>query len=128
MPQGALTPRSRRILASLVKEHIETGEPVASLILVRRGGLSLSSATIRSIVAKLEDEGYVRQPHTSAGRVPTDLGYRSYVDLLLEGRRPGKPAAAVEALLRQQAGGAPLMEEVLTVVSHALSRDRKSVV
>lgn len=127
MAHAALTARSRRVLATLVREHIETGEPVASLILVRRGGFSLSSATIRSIVARLEEQGYVRQPHTSAGRVPTDQGYRSYVDLLLEGRKPGRSKAAVEALLRQQAGSAPLMDEILTAVPHVLSRASHSV-
>lgn len=127
MAHAALNPRSRRVLATLVREHIETGEPVASLILVRRGGFGLSSATMRSIVAKLEEQGYVRQPHTSAGRIPTDRGYRSYVDLLLEGRKPGRTAAGVEALLRQQTGDAPVMDDILTAVPHVLSRASHSV-
>ncbi|MCK7491521.1 MAG: hypothetical protein MZW92_07325 [Comamonadaceae bacterium] len=79
-----LSDRTRRVLATLVREHIETGEPVASQALVRRGGFGLSSATIRNILVQLEELGYLRQPHTSAGRVPTDLGYRSYVDQLLQ--------------------------------------------
>ena len=62
-----LSERSRRILATLVREYIETGEPVASQVLVNRGGFGLSSATIRNVLAQLEELGYVRQPHTSAG-------------------------------------------------------------
>ena len=63
---------------------------MASATLVKRGGLGLSSATVRNVLASLEEQGYVYQPHTSAGRVPTDLGYRCYVDMLLELRRPGR--------------------------------------
>jgi len=79
--------RSKRVLAALIREYISTGEPVASSVLVAAAGLGVSSATVRTILARLEDEGYVQQPHTSAGRVPTDLGYRCYVDMLLESKR-----------------------------------------
>jgi heat-inducible transcriptional repressor len=113
-----LSERSRRILAALVGEYVETGQPVASATIVKQCGLELSSATVRNVLASLEEQGYVYQPHTSAGRVPTDLGYRCYVDMLLELRRPGR-APAVEAQLL--AGGAGLMDEALTTVSHVLS-------
>src|SRR5216683_5779321 len=93
--------RSRRILAALVREYIASGEPVASSLLVTAAGLGVSSATVRNILARLEDEGFVQQPHTSAGRIPTDRGYRFYVDLLLETKRPGRTASAVEARLRR---------------------------
>src|SRR6188508_2285136 len=83
-----LNPRSGRVLTTVVREYIYTGEPVASVVVARRGSLGVSSATIRSVLARLEEQGFVRQPHTSAGRVPTDRGYRFYVDLLLEARRP----------------------------------------
>ena len=79
--------RSKRVLAALVREYIASGEPVASSLLVSAAGLGVSSATVRNILARLEDEGYVQQPHTSAGRIPTDRGYRFYVDLLLESKR-----------------------------------------
>jgi heat-inducible transcriptional repressor len=115
-----LSDRSLRVLATLVREHIETGEPVASGILARRGGFGLSSATIRSIVAGLEEQGYVWQPHTSAGRVPTDLGYRCFVDQILQIKRPVR-SAAVEAQLRQQVGSASDLDSVLSTVSHVLS-------
>src|SRR5689334_12097130 len=100
-----LSDRSRRLLATLVREYIETGEAVSSQTLASRSGLGVSSATVRNVVAQLEDAGYVHQPHTSAGRVPTDQGYRFFVDLLLESRRATRPgAAALEQELRQQAG------------------------
>jgi heat-inducible transcriptional repressor len=115
-----LSDRSRRILAALISEYVETGEPVASQTVVRRGGLGLSSATVRNVLAALEEQGYVYQPHTSAGRVPTDLGYRCYVNMLMEGRRPGR-ASAIEAQLLADSASAVLMEETLTHVSHVLS-------
>ena len=80
-----MTDRQRRILASLVAEYIDQGEPVSSSWLAEHSDLGLSSATVRSILARLEEQGLVHQPHTSAGRVPTDSGYRLYVDLLLRG-------------------------------------------
>src|SRR5213594_976127 len=100
--------RSKRILAALVREYITSGEPVASSLLVTAAGLGVSSATVRSILARLEEEGYVQQPHTSAGRIPTDRGYRFYVDLLLEAKRTssrGRTANAVEARLRRGGSG-----------------------
>jgi len=120
MATSRLSDRSRRVLAALVAEYVETGEPVASATLVRRGGFGLSSATVRNVLASLEEMGYVYQPHTSAGRVPTDLGYRCYVDMLLESRRPGR-ASGVEAQLLAQAANPGLMGDALTTVSHVLS-------
>ena len=101
-----LPERDRRILAVLVHAYIDQGEPVSSLWLANRG-FGVSSATLRNIMARLEDLGYVRQPHTSAGRVPTDLGYRLYVDQLLVDRKSSRPAPQVEARLRlgQDEGG-----------------------
>jgi heat-inducible transcriptional repressor len=127
MSTPALSERTRRILAALIREYIETGEPVASAALVRRSGLALSSATIRNVLAQLEEMGFVWQPHTSAGRVPTDLGYRFYVDSLLEARRISKDASAVEARLRQQAGDVPLIDDVLSSASHVLSEISRHV-
>ena len=77
-----LSDRSTRLLATLVREYIESGEPVPSQVLARKSGLGVSSATVRNVLAQLEDLGYVHQPHTSAGRVPTDRGYRVLVDRL----------------------------------------------
>src|SRR5437764_14199642 len=94
--------RSKRVLAALIREYIATGEPVASSLLVTGAGLGVSSATVRNILARLEDEGYVQQPHTSAGRIPTDRGYRFYVDMLLESRHAVRTTHAVEARLRRE--------------------------
>jgi len=81
-----LAERDKRILGVLVHAYIDQGEPVSSLWLANRG-FGVSSATLRNIMVRLEELGYVRQPHTSAGRVPTDLGYRLYVDQLLAERK-----------------------------------------
>src|SRR5262249_60716217 len=99
--------RSSRILAALVREYIALGEPVPSSLLVSASGVTISSATVRNILARLEEEGFVQQPHTSAGRIPTDRGYRFYVDLLLEGRRSGRTAQAVEARVRGKTTAPP---------------------
>lgn len=127
MSSPALSDRTRRILATLVRSYIETGEPVASATLALKAGLNVSSATVRNVLAQLEDMGYVWQPHTSAGRVPTDAGYRCYVDMLLDSRRSTKDVSAVEARLRQEAGDAPLMDDLLSSTSHVLSEAGKGV-
>ncbi len=94
-----LDPRRRLILQRLVEAFLERAEPVSSAAVARRlGDLNLSSATIRAAMAELEELGLLRQPHTSAGRVPTELGLRLYLDSLLEPRlRPGD-RAGLEAL------------------------------
>jgi heat-inducible transcriptional repressor len=122
-----LPERSRRLLATLVREYIATGEPVASQRLAQESGLGVSSATVRSLLAQLEESGYVHQPHTSAGRVPTDRGYRVFVDLLLEGRRRTRLPAVVEHRLREQAERSPLIDDLLASVSHLVSRAARHV-
>src|SRR5918996_1335848 len=122
-----LSDRSRRLLATLVREYIEAGEPVSSQTLARHSGLGVSSATVRNLLAQLEELGYVHQPHTSAGRVPTDRGYRVFVDLLLESRKPARPAALVENELRQHAERSPLIDDLLVSVSHMVSRAARHV-
>ena len=109
--------RSRRLLAALTQEYVDHGVPVSSRWLATHGGFGLSSATVRHILASLEEAGYVSQPHTSAGRIPTDLGYRCYVDQLLEHHRVARSTSAVEARLRQ----AGSVNGVLSNVSHELS-------
>src|SRR3954467_5629489 len=118
--------RSKRLLAALVREYIASGEPVASSLLVRAAGLGVSSATVRSVLARLESDGFVQQPHTSAGRVPTDLGYRFYVDLLLESKRRHRAATVVEARLRRETI-APLADVVLSQASQMVSQASRSV-
>jgi len=113
--------RSKRVLAALVRQYIASGEPVASSLLVTAAGLGVSSATVRHTLALLEDEGYVSQPHTSAGRVPTDRGYRFYVDLLLEQKRTRRRSNVVEARLRRD-NSSVLLDSLLPQVSHVLSQ------
>jgi heat-inducible transcriptional repressor len=112
-----LPERDRRILGVVVQSYIEQGEPVSSLWLASRG-VGISSATLRHIMARLEEQGYVRQPHTSAGRVPTDLGYRIYVDELLAARRSARSAPRLEARLRR----AGTVVDLLSHASHEVSR------
>jgi heat-inducible transcriptional repressor len=83
-PEEALSERAQLLLKALIENYIRDGQPVGSRTLSRDSGLSLSSATIRNVMADLEDLGFVASPHTSAGRVPTDKGYRFFVDTLLK--------------------------------------------
>ena len=122
-----LTPRAAQILAALVGEYIDTAEPVGSARLAKLCGLNVSSATVRNTLAELEELGYLQQPHTSAGRVPTDRGYRFYVNQLLATPRSVRGGAAVEAQLRRDAGTPALAEDVLAAVSQVLSRASRLV-
>ena len=100
-----------------MQAYIEHGEPISSLWLASRG-FGVSSATLRNVMSRLEELGFVRQPHTSAGRVPTDLGYRSYVDGILAERRALRHAPDVEERLRR----AGTVEDVLEHASQEISR------
>jgi len=79
-----LNQRTKDILFSLVHNYINTGGPVASRTVVKKTNLKLSPATVRNVLADLDDMGYLTQPHASAGRVPTDMGYRFYVNHLMD--------------------------------------------
>lgn len=78
-----LDSRKQNILLAIIKNYLETGEPVGSRTISKLEGITLSSATIRNEMCDLEELGYITQPHTSAGRIPTDKGYRFYVDLMM---------------------------------------------
>src|SRR6187551_3644325 len=96
-----LDPRSHEILRAIIEEYIATAAPVGSHALVERRNLGLSPATVRNIMAELEDAGLLMHPHTSAGRVPTNAGYRLYV----ESMAPQISLAPVERLMiRHQFG------------------------
>jgi heat-inducible transcriptional repressor len=120
MAQTALDERRREVLRTLIQLHIETGEPVGSESLSRVLRRSLSPATLRAVMADLEALGYLEHPHTSAGRQPTDDGYRFYVDSLM-GQQPLPPGQreAIESELR---GGDSSAEQTLERASHLLSR------
>ncbi len=93
-----MDPRHREVLIALIREYIDSAQPVGSRILAKRYFKNLSPATIRNAMADLEDMGYLAQPHTSAGRVPTDQAYRFYVESFpppsAQAARPGEPAPA----------------------------------
>src|SRR5438045_8354387 len=81
---GPLDLRAQAILRAVIEEYVATATPVSSQALVERYGLGVSSATVRNILAELENAGLLTHPHTSAGRLPTDQGYRLYVESLVE--------------------------------------------
>jgi heat-inducible transcriptional repressor len=86
--QAELTQRQSEILRLVVEEYVATGQPVASKALAQRSGLDVSPSTVRGELAELERLGLLTHPHTSAGRMPTDHGYRFFADRLLERLRP----------------------------------------
>src|SRR5213083_318354 len=81
-----LDSRAREVLREIIMQHVATGEPISSRSLAKGGRFQLSPASLRNVMADLEDLGYLQQPHTSAGRVPTDRGYRFFIDYLMKSR------------------------------------------
>ena len=114
-----LNPRSLEILRHVVDMYVETGEPIGSLTLAERLGHQLSSATIRNVMAKLEDLGYLYSPHTSAGRLPTDEGLRFFVHGLLESSQLSLEDTALieERCLEKKLSLPQLLAEVSTLLS-----------
>src|SRR5438093_1479359 len=86
MPKS-LTERERQVLEAVIETYVETAEPAGSRTISKRFAMALSSATIRNTMSDLEEKGYLYHPHTSAGRIPTDLAYRVYVDSLMRLRQ-----------------------------------------
>ncbi len=123
--------RGQAVLAAVIKEHLVTGEAVGSLVLSDRfaHGHGWSSATIRNVMAELEEAGLVEQPHTSAGRVPTDKGYRYYVDNMLgEARLSRADLKAIDAVFSStgfESFSSP--ERLMEKASHALSELSENV-
>lgn len=115
-----LSERARTILELVVRDYIKTAEPVGSEALVKRHGLGLSSATVRKVMAELEEKGLLAQPHTSAGRAPTEEGLKRYVGEILA---VDHLSAEMRALInRQLAGGPSKAEAVLLLCSRVLSQ------
>lgn len=83
-----MEPRKQQLLQLVVEKYIETAEPIGSKFLVEDAGLDISGATVRNELRDLEAAGYLTHPHTSAGRIPTELGYRYYIDELLSPKAP----------------------------------------
>jgi len=113
----ALSARATEVLHSIVEAYMVTGEPVASRAISRTSRDSLSAATIRNVMADLSDEGYLEQPHTSAGRIPTQKGIRSYVQSLT-GRRM---LTAEISRIRNELSGLDTMEARVERSSHLLT-------
>ncbi|HLC20587.1 MAG TPA: heat-inducible transcriptional repressor HrcA [Candidatus Methylomirabilis sp.] len=111
--------RQRQILRAVIHDYTTSGEPVGSRIIARRYLKYLSAATIRNVMADLEEIGYLSQPHTSAGRVPTDLGYRFYVDSLMQRPRLSKTEESrIEQGIRPGSGKPEeLMQEISRILS-----------
>src|SRR5262245_37565073 len=109
--------RGKEVLKALIQLHVETGEPVGSESLSRVLQQRLSPATLRNVMADLERQGYLAHPHTSAGRIPTDEGYRVYVDSLMSHHSlSAKDAAAIESALRAGDGS---FDQILENASRA---------
>lgn len=114
----ALPDRAREILRDIIHTHIATGEPVSSRILAKHAQHHLSAATIRNVMADLEDQGLLRQPHTSAGRVPTEDAYRLYIESLMQTRQV---SASERRYIDDQLDIAGAADELVSIASHLLS-------
>ena len=116
-----LNERERTILKCVIQDFIETATPVGSRFISKRHDreLGLSSASIRNVLSDLEQLGYINHPHTSAGRVPTDLGYRFYLDWLM---RKSDPSPAEQQTIRENLHSAEEMEQMLRDSSRLLAR------
>ncbi len=113
-----LNPRARQILYAAVTEFVATGEPVGSRTLSKKSGLDLSPASIRNVLSDLEELGYLHQPHTSAGRIPTDKAFRLFIDALME-RREVSPDEHARIIRRfhEMAPGDDVMRETGKLLS-----------
>ena len=118
-----LTDRQRLILNAVITQYVDTGAPVPSKGLAAAAGLDISSSTVRSECATLEEQGYLTHPHTSAGRIPTDFGYRKFVDQLMSGgsiRASSRVAVRVaDSVSRDNLGGE--VEAALREITAAMS-------
>ncbi|OGR84612.1 MAG: heat-inducible transcription repressor HrcA [Elusimicrobia bacterium RIFCSPHIGHO2_02_FULL_57_9] len=112
--------RKKNLLQWVIHYYIKTSKPVSSAVVAQEAGLSLSSATIRSILQELEEEGYLHQPHTSSGREPTDKGYRFYVDYLVDVQRLASNEK--EKIDRQYRNRIEAMDTLLSETSKLLSK------
>jgi heat-inducible transcriptional repressor len=118
MPFPELTERERRVLEAVIQSYVETAQPAGSSAIARKFGLGVSPATIRNTMSDLEEKGLLFHPHTSAGRVPTDVAYRIYVDSLL----PMTPMALKEReqLSARIASGGSAVESILRRAAQSL--------
>ena len=132
--EHGLSDRKLKILHAIIQNYLETGEPVGSRTISKYTDLNLSSATIRNEMADLEEMGYIMQPHTSAGRIPSDKGYRLYVDMLMEEKEQELSemqeqmlvkADKMDQLLRQAAKVLANRMNYATMVSTPMNNENK---
>lgn len=112
-----LDERKKKILQAVIRNYLETGEPVGSRTISKYTDLNLSSATIRNEMADLEEMGYILQPHTSAGRIPSDKSYRFYVDAMME-EKQRETVEMQEMLVERQDKMETLLKQVARVLAH----------
>ena len=118
MNEPVINERARYLLKALIERHIRDGNPVGSKTLAQDSGLDLSPATVRNVIADLERMGLVHAPHTSAGRVPTELGYRLFIDNLVSVRPLGEPEVQTIAdQLEAESDTSALLENASTMLS-----------
>ncbi|MGA9521502.1 MAG: heat-inducible transcriptional repressor HrcA [Myxococcaceae bacterium] len=126
--EDLLDDRQREVLRAIVQEYISSGGPVGSSQLARRAEFDVSAATMRNVMSDLEELGYLDKPHTSAGRVPTDQGYRFYVDTLVRLREPGqRDRELIEHNLAAETGIEQAIQEASKVL-HFITRHAGVVV
>jgi len=116
-----LTPRQERILTLVVEAHLAGGQPVGSKALAEYPDLGVGSSTVRNELAMLEEQGLLDHPHTSAGRVPTDAGYRYFVDRLLPATQRPKPSLGLELVRREVDDAMRVAAETLSQVTSLLA-------
>ena len=119
----SISARSRTVLSQVVTLHYRTCEPVGSALISKTPELACSPATVRNIMMRLEAKGYLRQPHTSAGRLPTDLGYRTYVEGIKLG--PGSLGSPARAHLEGAVAQAPNAATALQMVADFIHRETR---
>ncbi len=115
--EGQLDERARRVLAAIVRDYIHSGEPIGSHAIARLPEVDVSSATVRGVMADLEEAGLLEKPHTSAGRIPTPHGFRYYVDTLLRVR---PPLPEERQQIEKRAHEATQLEGLMTAASRVL--------
>src|SRR5580765_1388913 len=120
MSLPGLNERERRVLEAVIQTYVETAQPAGSRSLAHKFGLCLSPATIRNTMSDLEEKGYLYHPHTSAGRVPTDVAYRLYVDSLMRVAPIASPDREKLAEHLSASGGSTI-EAILRRAAQSLS-------
>ncbi len=118
MPFPELTERERRVLEAVIQSYVETAQPAGSSAIARKFGLGVSPATIRNTMSDLEEKGLLYHPHTSAGRVPTDVAYRIYVDSLMP--MPSMALKERDQLSARIASGGSAVESILRRAAQSL--------